>query len=137
MNPRNIARALAAHGLLELAHDVALRHHVTMDELHGHSHHRPEALARRELWTLAYSIIPSLPRLGKLFGRDHTSILAAIQKHTARQRFARTCRPLAASLFPAEGPQTCNGVLANIVAVAPAPVSSSSASADAHRVAAS
>ncbi len=109
MKTSEIVRALEAHGLLELAQDIATRHHVTIEELLGRSRYRPETLARRELWSRAYSFVPSLPRLGKLFNRDHTSIMAAIQKYTAWQRCAPSCPVKGlAPVFPSEGTCRCN-----------------------------
>ena len=81
VNPTTIARALETHGLLKLALEIAVRHHVTIAELLGTRHSRPEARARRELWSRAYEVVRSYTKLGALFGRNQTSVRTAILKH--------------------------------------------------------
>ena len=76
-----IIRDLDTRDLLELAKEIARKHHVTLEELLGRSHGNPEASARHELWHRLYEHIPSFPKLGQIFGRDHSTILSAVHKH--------------------------------------------------------
>ena len=75
-----IIRDLETRDLLEVAKEVARKHHVTLDELLGRRRQGPEASARHELWHRLYEEIPSLPKLGEIFGRDHTTVMAAVHK---------------------------------------------------------
>ena len=76
-----IIRDLETRDLLEVAKEIARKHHVTLDELLGRRRLGPEASARHELWRRLYEEIPSLPKLGEIFGRDHTTVMAAVHKH--------------------------------------------------------
>ena len=61
--------------------EVARKHRVTLEELLGRRRRGPEASARHELWHRLYEEIPSLPKLGEIFGRDHTTVMAGVHKH--------------------------------------------------------
>src|SRR5689334_12850383 len=76
-----ISRDLETRDLLEVARAIARKHHVTLDELLGRRRRGPEAAARHELWQRLYEELPSLPKLGEIFGRDHTTVMAAVHKH--------------------------------------------------------
>src|SRR5690349_5930608 len=76
-----IIRDLETRDLLGVAKEIARNHHVTLEELLGRRRRGPEASARHELWHRLYEQIPSLPKLGEIFGRDHTTIMAGVHKH--------------------------------------------------------
>ena len=76
-----IIRDLETRDLLGVAKEIARKHHVTLEELLGRRRRGPEASARHELWHRLYEAIPSLPKLGEIFGRDHTTVMAAVHKH--------------------------------------------------------
>jgi hypothetical protein len=77
----DIIRELEIRDLLEIARRVARNHYVTLEELLGRTRRSPEARARHELWYLLYEQIPSFPKLGEIFGRDHTTILSAVHNY--------------------------------------------------------
>jgi hypothetical protein len=77
----DIIRELETRDLLELARGVARNHYVTLEELVGRTRRSPEAKARHELWYLLYEQIPSFPKLGEIFGRDHSTILSAVHNY--------------------------------------------------------
>ena len=76
-----IIRDLETRDLLGVAKEIARKHHVTLAELLGRRRRGPETSARHELWHRLYEEIPSLPKLGEIFGRDHTTVMAAVHKH--------------------------------------------------------
>ena len=76
-----IIRDLETRDLLGVAKEIARKHHVTLEELLGRRRRGPEAAARHELWHRLYEEIPSLPKLGEIFGRNHTTVMAAVHKH--------------------------------------------------------
>ena len=68
--------------------DVAEARGVTLVDMLGEDRVRPVAFARFEaMWRLRELRAPdgrrlfSLPRIGRLFGRDHTSVLHALRRH--------------------------------------------------------
>jgi hypothetical protein len=77
----SIIRDLETRDLLELAKAIARKHHVTLEELLGRRRRAPEIAARHELWQRLYEQIPSQPKLGEIFGRDHSTIQAALHKY--------------------------------------------------------
>ena len=79
----SIIRDLETRDLLELAKDVARKHYVTLEELLGRRRRAPEIAARHELWQRLYEQIPSQPKLGEIFGRDHSTVQAALHKYDA------------------------------------------------------
>ncbi len=62
--------------------EVASRHGVTIAAITGRSLRREVVAARHEAIALAHAARPdlSLPALGRLFRRDHTTILSALRK---------------------------------------------------------
>ena len=101
---RDIIRDLETRDLLDLAKQIARKHHVTLEELLGRGRRIPEAAGRHELWHRLYDAdIPSLTRIGEIFGRDHSTILAAVHKYEkrygepSRATLADTNRPAPAS----------------------------------------
>ena len=78
----DIIRDLDTRDLLELAKQIARKHYVTLEELLGRSRHSPESRARHELWHRLYDDpIPSFLKLGEIFGRNHSTIMAGVHKH--------------------------------------------------------
>lgn len=76
-----IIRELEIRDLLEITRQIARKHYVTVEELLGRGRCSPEAKARHELWHRLYDQIPSFPKLGEIFDRDHTTILTAVHKY--------------------------------------------------------
>ncbi len=87
-----ITRNLQAHGLFEMVREAASRFHVTLAELLGRGRGKPETLARRQLWALAYRVVPSYTRLGSIFERDHSCIRAAVLKHQGKPSRVAACQ---------------------------------------------
>jgi Bacterial dnaA protein helix-turn-helix len=98
--------------LHHLAHFVALKHDLTPSALMSvrTRGNKQISLARRELYYLAYQTMTrySVPQMGRVFKRDHTTILKVAKKFAAdnnlpiAHRSARTypkrcCRPLSSS----------------------------------------
>lgn len=59
---------------------VAHRHGVSVDELLGKSRIQPVAVARRDLYTCLWGSGLALAEVGRMVGRDHTSVLAGVRK---------------------------------------------------------
>ena len=88
-HPRVVRRSVQAiveeldkRDLLEEARKVARAHHVTLAEMLGNSRSAGHCNARFELWavlsgTLGWSTVT----IGKLFGRDHTTVIAGIRRY--------------------------------------------------------
>jgi chromosomal replication initiation ATPase DnaA len=71
----------------ELCMAVAIEHQVPLGELVGFSRRKKVARIRWRVWTALYAIrredgmrIYSLPRIGQLFGRDHTTVLHGLRR---------------------------------------------------------
>jgi chromosomal replication initiation ATPase DnaA len=79
-----VARKLKQRGLLDAAHRAAERFHVTVEAMLGRDRHKSASAARHALWAEIYDLdLLSLPELGEVFDRDHTTILAGVRKHLA------------------------------------------------------
>lgn len=71
---------LEERGLLQLAHVICERNHVTIDELCGRSRLQHIALARFHLWFYLYTKKNMSTRaIGFLFGMDRTSVMNGIK----------------------------------------------------------
>jgi len=71
--------------ILSLIKRLARAHHVTVDELLGRDRTPAASHARQALWeALNATGHWSLVRLGKVFGRDHVTILHGITAHRVR-----------------------------------------------------
>lgn len=70
--------------------EVALAHRVTVEDILGHGKSAPLVKARHQAMVEVAIRRPafSLPQLGKVFNRDHTTILHALQKFGIRDRAA-------------------------------------------------
>lgn len=80
--PRLPPRALA------IAQAVAAKHDVTLRDLTGPSRYKTHCRARFEFWARLYTLRTSgghpaysLTRIGRLCGRDHTTVLAGIRRY--------------------------------------------------------
>ena len=101
-----IVRELEDRHLLKLACEVAERHHMKLAEILGKGRGPAEVRARRELWSLVHKRVPSVGWIGRLFHRDHSTILVGIRKHEKDATIGmRGCR--GAGLSSSEG--TCQG----------------------------
>ncbi len=74
---------LQTAGLLCAAIDGCRRHGVAMAELFGRSRSKSVAAARSELYEVALSIGKSTAETGRIFGRDHSTV---VQCCAARRR---------------------------------------------------
>lgn len=64
----------------QIIHEVAQEEGLTVDDLKGVGRSKPLALARqRAMWLIAQRTSLSLPQIGRLFGRDHTTALHSIR----------------------------------------------------------
>jgi len=71
--------------LLSLVKRLAAAHHVTVDELLGPDRMSGPSHARQALWSHLHENGGwSYPRLGKVFGRNHCTILYGIRAHRER-----------------------------------------------------
>ena len=83
--PEAVLLELTARGLIDLAREVAKQHHAHLHEIAGRSRERHIARARFDLWWRVYSHHGlSTPTLGRIFGRDHTTIIDGIAAHELR-----------------------------------------------------
>ena len=79
--------ALSSRHLLPLAKEVCASRGVLLHELLGATRSRSVVRARHELWWRVRhhpDRCYSLPEIGRLFGKDHTTILAGIEAHARR-----------------------------------------------------
>jgi chromosomal replication initiation ATPase DnaA len=92
---RLVLGELASHSLLELVHAVSRRRGVALAELCGRSRTKNVAAARQELfWRIRHhpERCYSLAEIGRLFGRDHSSVHAALATYRRRLRAADSKR---------------------------------------------
>lgn len=74
---------------------IANKHGVTIDEIMGDGRTRRVAYARQEIYFELYTHFEmSFPRVGKVMGRDHSTVLYGMKKHCLRydldyERFQR------------------------------------------------
>jgi len=84
------ARALVRHPTLPsvaaIQKEVAGRHGIPVQRLLGCNMARPLVAARDEAIALAHAARPDLsfPALGRLFRRDHSSIMSALKRYRSR-----------------------------------------------------
>lgn len=80
-----IIERLAERELLDIAARFAREHDVTVRELVGPSHQRACAWARQAMWNYLQGLGHwSYSRIGELFGRDHSTIMAGVRQHLRR-----------------------------------------------------
>jgi hypothetical protein len=65
-----------------IATEVALKHMVGVEEIFSIRRHVPSVAARYEtFWRCRHETNMSLPAIGKVFNRDHTTVLHGIRQH--------------------------------------------------------
>jgi chromosomal replication initiation ATPase DnaA len=86
-DPFAIASRLRTRGLYRYVSDVCLEHGVTVREVLSSTHRRAPTRCRHHIWhgirtdpALHYSY----PDLGRIFNRDHSTILQGVRKHEQR-----------------------------------------------------
>ena len=85
MIPADIIDMLRQRDLYDVARRVARAHDCTVGELVGRSRHKGPAAARHALWAELYSRGHwSYPKLGELFGVDHSTVRDGVRAHCAR-----------------------------------------------------
>lgn len=76
----DVISRLRAHGLLEIVEATARDHHTTTFAICGRGRQRTVSAARQSAWTRIRALGLSLPEIGALFGRDHTTVLHGLRK---------------------------------------------------------
>lgn len=71
---------LRACGLLHVACEIANEHGVTIEAMLGPARHKTVAAARHALMCNLRIRGYSYPEIGRLVGRDHTTVIAAVRK---------------------------------------------------------
>lgn len=74
---------LQVRGLLAMAEEVALAHHVTVEEVASRARSKRVCAARRVVFARLRSLGLSLPEIGRILGRDHTTVLVGLRKAAA------------------------------------------------------
>jgi len=100
MTSKMIIDALRERDLDAIAVDVAARRGVPLAELCGRGRSQSLARARHEVWWRIRhhpERYLSLPEIARLFGRDHTTIMAGIEAHAQRLAAAAIATSEAAS----------------------------------------
>ncbi len=85
---RRVIANLKIRGLLDLVDHVCVRRGVTREELCGRSQTRSYARARHELWYLMiehHERYYSHSEIGRLFERDHTTVMGGVRAHRRRE----------------------------------------------------
>jgi chromosomal replication initiation ATPase DnaA len=83
-----VLEALRTRDLLDVLDEVCRRRHVTRADLCGRRRTRAAASARQEIWWLLRhhpELHFSFADIGRLFGRDHTTIMAGVGAHERRR----------------------------------------------------
>lgn len=82
---------LAELELLGVTEAIARTYHVTVDELLGTMRCPPIPAARRSLWLELVHRGFSLARIGRIVGRDHSTILDGVRSLTGAIRLVGGC----------------------------------------------
>jgi chromosomal replication initiator protein len=70
---------------IAIVHEVATAHGLPDSAIYGYSRRAPVVRARDEAsWRVRREMGWSLPKIGRLLRRDHTTVLVAIRRHQAR-----------------------------------------------------
>ena len=77
---------------------AALMYDVPPDEIHSPSRHRDVNTARMVAMTVVRLAGHSLPTVGQLFGRDHTTVLHAVRRTNADPRMKAAVNVIAARM---------------------------------------
>lgn len=83
-NPAIQCAALSAARMSDIAARVALLHEITVAELRGTSRQVRYAHPRQEAMLIMHEAGYSMPRIGRFFHRDHTTVLHGIRAAKAR-----------------------------------------------------
>lgn len=74
---------------LAIALEVGRKYDVTLDEMMSAERRHNFVLARHETWwRMRHELGHSYPRIGRAFGKDHTSIVHGVQRYEERMRGA-------------------------------------------------
>jgi hypothetical protein len=60
---------------------VCDRHGVAVEEVLGRSRYKRVCLARKEAYVMLRQERLSYPTIGRMFGRDHTTVVDGVQRH--------------------------------------------------------
>ena len=82
--PAQVLAKLRERGYVPLARAIAEHHGVTLTEMLGTAKTPAPRMARQRMWYALRIFGWSYPRIGKLFGRAHTTILDGVRAHEAR-----------------------------------------------------
>lgn len=74
-----VAELLDARGLLDHVKAVVKEHHVLLDEVLGRARTAQVAAARRECWIHMKELGFSYPEIGRIWNRDHSTVMHAIK----------------------------------------------------------
>jgi chromosomal replication initiation ATPase DnaA len=85
----DVARALDDRGLLEGVRIAAIVNCVTVAEICGRERTGAVARARAAVWRSLRAAGLSFPEIGRLFGRDHTTIVGVLNPRSCRRREAK------------------------------------------------
>ena len=78
--PEGMSRAI-----YNIIRSAAEHHRVTVAQMMGDNRHVPVVLARQEAWWRIWREHGySYPRIGRLFKKDHTTVLYGVRKHQER-----------------------------------------------------
>lgn len=78
MSPDAIQDELEARGLLDMVGDVALSHHVTLDEVCSKKRTKRIAAARHAAWAKLRTLGFSYPEIAALWDVTHGSVFYAV-----------------------------------------------------------
>ena len=81
MTFREFTQFLQDHNLEFLTKSFLKERSVTLEEIFGPGRTKRVAEARREVWIWMRSKSMSFPEIGKLFNRDHTTVLKTLERH--------------------------------------------------------
>jgi hypothetical protein len=78
----DVIAAIRASGLGPMLDEICAEHNVSAEEVCGTRRHKQISAARQHLWSLVREEQGlSFPAIGRLFGRNHTTVMAGIQRH--------------------------------------------------------
>ena len=75
----SITDELRRRGLLDVAEDIARGLHLTVEDMFSALRMRPIPEARRSFYGYLWSLGWSYQAIGRLVGRDHTTVMAALR----------------------------------------------------------
>lgn len=77
----SVAERLQQRDLLDVAASCAKDHHVPLDAMLGRSREMPLPIARGRFYAYLRALGWSYPAIGKLVGRDHTTVLSQVRRY--------------------------------------------------------